>query len=99
MPLSACAESAISESEVPAQEYRADGKARPDRAQQDEVSLLQPLLPPRVGKREGDRPGGRVAVHLEVDDDLVEPEPQALRGGFDDPAVRLVRDEQIDLRR
>ena len=55
----------------PSQQHGAHREARADRREQHQVPLLQPVLPDRVGERQRDRRRGRVAVHLEVDDDLV----------------------------
>src|SRR6185436_14105927 len=82
----------------PAQEDRPDRKPGADRGEQHEIAALDALLADRVGEGERDRRGGGIAVHLEIDDDLRVGQSEALGGGGDDAAVRLVRHEQVDLR-
>src|SRR5262249_49655061 len=84
-------------SEPPAQQYGADREPGADRGEQDEVALLQPAGTDRVVEREWNRRGGRVAEPLDVDDHLVRVDAELFGRRHDDPAVGLVRDEQIDV--
>ena len=49
-----------------------------------------------VGERERNRAGRRVAVAIDVDDDLLLRDPELPRCVVDDPHVRLVRDVDVD---
>ena len=70
-----------------------------DRREQHEVALLQTARRDRVVQRERNRRGGRVAEPLDVDDDLARIDAELLGRRLDDAAVRLVRDEQIEVGR
>lgn len=85
--------------QAPAKQHRPNREASPDRREQDEIARLQPPGGAGVRERQRDRARSRVAVLVQIDDHLRRIELEPLGGGFDDSAVRLVRDEQIDVGR
>src|SRR5262245_60058897 len=83
--------------QTPLQQHRAHRKPSAHRSQQHQVPSLDALVRARIGERERDRRGRGVAVLVEVDDDLLRIDAEPIGRGFDDAAVRLVRDEEIDV--
>src|SRR6201996_6223047 len=79
--------------ELPAEEGGADGEACADGGEEDEVVLLEAAFLDGGVNGERDGAGGGVAVAVDVDDDAVHGQAEALGGGFDDALVGLVGDE------
>ena len=74
-----------------------DVKPAPNATMHDAVADLDAAAVDRLGQRERHRRGRRVPVPVEVDEDPVHRQVEALGDGLDDPDVRLVRDEQVDV--
>ncbi len=83
--------------ESPPQQHRTNGEPRADRREQHEVAPLQFSIGHGIGERQRNSRPGRVAEALEIDDHLGLGQPEPLGRRVDDAAVRLVRDEQIQL--
>src|SRR5690349_11409840 len=81
----------------PAPEACADSVTGAHRREQYKVALLQPSALDGVAR--GQRDGSRrsVAIAVDVDDDLVTVETQPFCAGCDDPAVRLMGDQQLQV--
>ena len=84
---------------TPAQQHRSDGEPRADRGEQHEIAPLQPS----VATASASASGIVAAVVLPYISRLMTTlsigQSEAFGGGGDDPAVGLVRDEQVELRR
>src|SRR6202012_4502683 len=78
---------------LPAEEGGADGEACADGGEEDEVALFEAVLLESGVHGERDGAGGGVAVAVDVEDDALHGHAEAVRGGFDDALVGLVRDE------
>src|ERR1700693_4249492 len=81
----------------PLQEAGAPCQAGTETGQQHVVAGLDTSFADRLVEGQRDRRARRVAVLVDVDRDALEWEPDAPRGGVDDPVVRLVRDPQVDV--
>ena len=83
--------------EGPLQKRGATGESGSDRREQEGVTLFQ--LPFTDGCHHREWNGARrgISVAIDVDDDLIKWHLQALSGRHDDSAIRLVRDEAIDI--
>src|SRR5205809_5981423 len=81
----------------PLEDRSTPGEAAAESDQQNFVS--SPEAPRRLGFAERDRDRGRrrVAVALDVHEDLLRREAQALRDPVDDPDVGLMRDQDVDV--
>ena len=75
------------------------GEAGAERDDDDPVADLHAALVDGFGERDRHGGRGRVAVLVEVHEHPVHGQAQALGNGLDDPDVRLVRDEQVDVGR
>src|SRR5712692_8143186 len=84
-------------SKSPAQQYRTHREAGAHRREQHELAFPEPARADRVVQRERDGRGRRVAEPLDVDDDLTRVDAELLGRRLDDPAVGLMRDEEIDV--
>src|SRR5262245_31866258 len=84
-------------SETPPQEHGADGEARTHGRQEHQVPFLEPAAAHGVIQRKRNRGGRGIPEVLDVDDHLVGIDSQLLGGRLNDAAIRLVRDEQIDI--
>src|SRR5207244_3330292 len=73
------------------------GEARPERAKHHLHARLQPSTAHRFVQRDCHGRGRRVPIPIHVDVHLVHRDPGVLRGRFDDPDVRLVRNQEIDV--
>ena len=83
--------------ELPAEEGGACGEAGAYAGEEDEIAFLEVVLFERCVHRNGDGAGGGVAEAVDVDDDAIEGEAEALGGGEDDALVRLVGDEAAEV--
>src|ERR1700694_2643023 len=81
----------------PAPRHGTPTQAAAETDEQDDVAVLELARGDRFRKRDRDRCGARVPVAINVDDDAVAGHVEVLRGGIDDAAVRLVRDEPGDV--
>src|SRR5881628_2032282 len=79
---------------LPAHEDGAPGKAAAEGGHEDEVAALDAAGGQRFLEGHVDGGGAGVAVALDVDEDAVHRQVRALGGGFDDPEIRLVRNEE-----
>src|SRR4051794_9078065 len=82
---------------LPAHDARAPHEARAERRQRDDRAGLQPPVPLGVGQGERDRRRRRVRDAVDVDHDLLGRKAELVAGGREDPDVRLVGDEEVDV--
>src|SRR3954471_25089843 len=82
---------------LPAHDARAPHEAGAERRQRDDRARLEAPVALGVGQREGDRRGRRVRDAVDVDHELLGRQPELVRRGGEDPDVRLVGDEEVDV--
>ena len=82
---------------LPANQRRTVGQARPKGDKQGVVTALDPAEPPGFIERNRDGGRGRVAVTVEIDEKALHRELEVLRDGLDDAEVRLVGDHEPNL--
>ena len=82
---------------MPAEKGCAPGETGAEGDDEDEVAVLDLAVCPGFFKRKRNRGRRRVAVALEVRGEAVHAHVELARDGFQDTAVRLVRDEPRDL--
>src|SRR5688572_21744970 len=82
---------------LPLNHRRGPGEAGAENDHQDEVAALDAAGFDGFVQGDGDGGGGRVAVFVEVDEDLAGLGAEALAHGVDDALVGLVRDDALDL--
>src|SRR4051812_38754266 len=78
---------------APFDDGRAAGQARAERHEEDIVPVLHAARVHRLAQRDRDRSRRRVAVLLDVHEDLVGVKLKTPGHGVDDAGVRLVGDE------
>jgi len=61
------------------------------------IARLQPFLFDRLTEGDGDRSSRGIAVLLHVNEDPFDRKPQFLGRGEDDPQIRLVGNEEVDI--
>ena len=79
--------------ESPAIEAGTGGIARAHGCVENEITLFQAALADGVAGRERNGSGGGVAVFIDVDENAIQRDTQALGRGYHDAAVCLMRDE------
>src|SRR5574343_1662663 len=77
----------------------APGKAAADAFDQHLLAALDAPVAHSFVERQRHRGCGSVAMTIDSHDDLVAINPQLLAGGFNDPDVRLVRNQPVDIGR
>ena len=82
---------------APLHDGRAPGEAAAERGQQHQVVGLEPSLGLGHRQRDRQRRGRRVGEPVDVVDDAIGRESEALADRADDPRVGLVVDEQLDV--
>src|SRR3954464_14989495 len=82
---------------LPAHDARAPYEARAERRQGDDRARLQAAFALGLRERERDRRGRRVRDAVDVDHDLLGRKAELVARGREDPDVRLVGDEEVDV--
>src|SRR3954468_2906399 len=82
---------------LPAHDARAPHEAGTERRQRDDRAGLQPAGALGLGQRERDRGRRRVRDAVDVDHELLGRQPELVGRGGEDPDVRLVGDEEVDV--
>src|SRR5215468_3278725 len=81
----------------PPQQSRSHSEPRSYRSQQHQTSLLQFAFLASCVHCQGDGSRRRVAVAVDVHDNAFGVKAESVSGGHDDSAIRLVRDEGVDV--
>src|SRR5262245_20734590 len=95
--ISVTGSSCVKRAALPADQCGAPGEAAAEGGEQHEAPTLEPSGRRRLFHRHVDRRGTAVAVPVDVDEDLVHRQAHALDGGFDDPQIRLVGNEEVQV--
>src|SRR5215217_4345905 len=82
---------------LPAHDARAPDEARAEGRQRDDRAGLEAPVALGVGEGERDRGRRRVRDPVDVDHDLLGRQAELVAGGRQDPHVRLVGDEEVDV--
>src|SRR5262245_17851532 len=81
----------------PPRQYAARSESRAHGGEQDQIAFLQLAVVNRVADGQRDSRRGRVAVFVNILDDLALVEADLVGGGIDDTQVGLVSDEGADV--
>src|SRR5690242_7061970 len=83
----------------PPQQGGAPGESAAESDDEHEIAALEPAGRDRLFERDVDRRGAGVAVPVDVHEDAVHRQVDALGGGLDDPQIGLMRNEQAHVLR